>query len=237
MRLRRCGRRRSGGGLAGHPGFHFSAQQLGLFHGDFVAGAVADISFDGAERLVEGSFGGGFVPREGVEHFMVLVLPLEWVFRHVPLDIFEALAVAQQKPVAIDELRDERFGSVIGGLVLVPPFLVESFVFGWILMAQDEFLRAAAVFGGVLRGDGFACGRARAGGGMRGRLFVFGFAINWGIFVRARFDFILRIAVVFQIAVILQRPVFFVAGDVRFGLFASHGKMLSWLSMAEEASG
>jgi hypothetical protein len=45
----------------------------------------------------------------------------------------------------IDQKLDERFFNVTAGLVFVPPFFAQCFVFCRIFVAQDEFWGAAVV--------------------------------------------------------------------------------------------
>ena len=142
----------------------FQSHQIGFVGAVFSAEAVAEVALDFVEGPIERAFSGGFVAGEDLDLLLIAFDPVLGIHGHFPLDLFETQAGAFEEPMTVDELLNECFFNVIGGLVLVPPLFVERFIFGRIFVAQDELLGAAAVFGGVLRGDGFAFRRARAGG-------------------------------------------------------------------------
>ena len=142
----------------------FQSHQIGFVGAVFGAEAVAEVALDFVEGPVKRAFGGGFVASEDLHLLLVAFDPVFGIHGHFPLDLFETQAGAFEEPMTVNELLNEGFFNVIGRLILVPPLLVERFIFGRIFVAQDELLGAAAVFGGVLRGDGLAFRRARAGG-------------------------------------------------------------------------
>lgn len=145
---------------------NFQTYQIGFERIDFRAGAVLEIGFQDTKRLVKNALGRELVTSEVIEPHLIVGGPVVSVLRHLLIDLIYAFGSAQEEPVVIDELFHQGLFAVIGGLVFVPPALVEGLVLSRVLVAQKEHLGAAAVFGGVLRGDRLTRGCARAGGAM-----------------------------------------------------------------------
>ena len=116
-------------------------------------GIEAVLDFGEGGRVARGGVSEGVLLRVA-ESVLVLVLP------HLGFGDAEAT----ERPLAVDEVVDERAGFGGGGMVVVVALVDELFEVGSVFTGEDEGFGVDAGFEAVHGGDGLACDRGGAGG-------------------------------------------------------------------------